>query len=541
MNAVLLVLMVALAIALVATLVHASSVRTQAARAQHDAAQARHDSAQARERAAAAEHRAAYLARYQSVVDAEATAAQIRTAAEHHARQVNESARQQAQAMLANASAAQAQAGASAQHLLASANSEAQRVVAAAKREADSIAADARRTVDEASRLESTIRALKNVVDGYGDAYIVPTAGLLDDLAEHFGHDEAGERLKAARKRTKAMAKAGEAAACDYVEAARRETAIRFVVDAFNGKTDTILADAKEDNFGTLAQKIRDAFALVNQNGAAFRNARILPAYLEARLDELKWGVVAHELRVREREEQRELKERIREEERAQREFERAQKEAQKEEETLRKALEKARREVEQSNEADRAKFDAKLRELQDKLTAAEEKNQRAVSMAQQTKAGHVYVISNVGSFGEHVYKIGMTRRLEPRDRVRELGDASVPFEFDIHALIPVDDAPAVECALQKKFVNRQMNKVNPRKEFFRVNLEEIRVEVEKLGIPVAWTMTAACREYQETVALERALERGEAAAAAWREAQMKSIEADARAPQPEMELEASA
>lgn len=155
----------------------------------------------------------------------------------------------------------------------------------------------------------------------------------------------------------------------------------------------------------------------------------------------------------------------------------------------------------------------------------------------QQTKAGHVYVISNVGSFGEHVYKIGMTRRLEPRDRVRELGDASVPFEFDIHALIPVEDAPAVECALQKKFVARQVNKVNARKEFFRVNLEEIRAEVEKLGVPVSWTMTAACREYQETLALERAMERGEAAAAAWRDAQVKSIEEDARTVRMDEEL----
>ena len=86
---------------------------------------------------------------------------------------------------------------------------------------------------------------------------------------------------------------------------------------------------------------------------------------------------------------------------------------------------------------------------LQAQLQAAEEKNQRALSMAQQTRAGHVYVISNVGSFGEHVFKIGMTRRLDPLDRIRELGDASVPFEFDVHAMIFTEDAPSLTQALR--------------------------------------------------------------------------------------------
>jgi hypothetical protein len=134
----------------------------------------------------------------------------------------------------------------------------------------------------------------------------------------------------------------------------------------------------------------------------------------------------------------------------------------------------------------------------------AEAKNQRALSMAQQTKCGNVYIISNVGSFGENVYKIGMTRRLEPLDRIKELGDASVPFEFDVHSLIYSDDAPKLERELHKKFLRLQMNKVNPRKEFFRLNLKDIREEIEKMGIEAKWTMTAEAREYQESLAIER-------------------------------------
>lgn len=438
-------------------------------------------------RAVRAEQQAAFLSKYQAIVDVEATVAQMRAQAEQAARQVDSLARQHAERLLANATTAK------------------EAVEAEGKRMLDEARARVEQSNLEASRLEAAVRALRNITEGYGDAYILPTAGLLDDLAEAFGYTEAGANLKAARKATQNMVKAGTAAESGYVEASRRADAIRFIVDAFNGKVDTILADAKRENHGKLAEKIRDAYALVNLNGAAFRATRITPRYLDARLEELKWAVIAIELREREREEQRELKEKVRDEERAQKEFERVQKEAEKEEEMLRKALDKARREVEQSSEADRAAFQSKLQELAEKLKAAEEKGQRAMSMAQQTKVGHVYVISNVGSFGEHVYKIGMTRRLQPEERVRELGDASVPFEFDIHALVHTEDAPALECALHKTFAAHQINKVNPRKEFFRVNLEAIRGEVERLGIGVSWTMTAACREYQESLAMQRA------------------------------------
>ena len=93
-----------------------------------------------------------------------------------------------------------------------------------------------------------------------------------------------------------------------------------------------------------------------------------------------------------------------------------------------------------------------------------------------------MYVISNIGSFGEGIYKIGLTRRLEPYDRVKELGDASVPFEFDVHAMIFSDDAPALENTLHRHFRDRELNKVNHRKEFFRVDIDEIE-EVVKIII----------------------------------------------------------
>lgn len=99
-----------------------------------------------------------------------------------------------------------------------------------------------------------------------------------------------------------------------------------------------------------------------------------------------------------------------------------------------------------------------------------------------------------------------MTRRLEPLDRVRELGDASVPFPFDVHAMIYSEDAPGLETALHKYFVQNQVNKVNPRKEFFRIPIAEIRKEVEKRGLDVTWTMAAAALEYRESLAIEKSM-----------------------------------
>ncbi|MFL5243942.1 MAG: DUF4041 domain-containing protein [Gemmataceae bacterium] len=301
------------------------------------------------------------------------------------------------------------------------------------------------------------------------------------------------------------MTRNGTAAACEYVEANRRETAINFVVDAFNGKVDSILSRTKHDNAGKLGQQIRDAFALVNFNGRAFRDARIKEEYLAARLDELRWAAVAQHLAMQERDEQRDVKERAREEARAAKELERALRDAAKEEVLLQKAMEQAQEQLEHATGEQKAMYEARLQEMGQRLKEAMERKDRARSMAEQTKKGHVYIISNVGSLGEDVYKIGLTRRWDPKDRVNELGGASVPFGFDVHAMIVSEDAPALEQQLHKRFVIKQVNKVNHRKEFFRVTLREIREEIERLGLNgVAWTMTAAAKEYRETLVTDK-------------------------------------
>lgn len=389
-------------------------------------------------------------------------------------------------------------------------------IIEEAENKAKTIAGEAYDIAQNAEHYTNVVKAMKNVIEGYGDAYLKPTFSLLDELAEEFGFDEAGQKLKEAREKSKMLIKNGDASTCDYIENIRKTTAKNFVLDAFNGKVDTILSMIKKDNYGTLEQKIKDAYALVNNLGAAFRNARITPLYLDARLDELKWGVVVFELKQKEKEEQRRIKEQIREEEKARREYEKAMKDAAKEEEMIRKAMEKAKLAIEKANEEQKAKFEQQLAELQVKLAEAEAKNQRALSMAQQTRSGHVYIISNIGSFGENVFKIGMTRRLEPLDRVKELGDASVPFPFDVHAMIYSEDAPSLETALHRFFVQNQVNKVNPRKEFFRIPLSEIKKEIDNRGLDVKWTISAAALEYKETLAIEKSMANDQAAKDKW-------------------------
>lgn len=382
-----------------------------------------------------------------------------------------------------------------------------EKIIQDAQQKAREIAGDALDARENAKLYEQTVKSLRNIILGYGNEYLIPSHTLLDTLAETYGYTQAGKDYKEIRIRVRNMVKNNQAASCDYSEISRKQTAINFITDAFNGKADTILADAKHDNFGTLRQKLTDAFNIVNYNGKAFRNARINDDFFQLRLEELRFACVLAEIHRRDMEEQRRIREQMREEEKARREIEKAIHDAIKEEEMLQKAMEKAKAQLEKANAEQRASYEAQIAELERKYREAEERNKRALSMAQQTKAGHVYIISNEGSFGHDVYKIGMTRRLEPLDRVHELSSASVPFAFDVHALIWSEDAPALENMLHKKFALAQVNKVNFRKEFFRLPLSEIRAELENSGIDVKWTITAEANEYRESLAIEKAIQ----------------------------------
>ncbi len=280
---------------------------------------------------------------------------------------------------------------------------------------------------------------------------------------------------------------------------------------AFNGESDAAIAKARYDNVTKLEQRLTKAYDAINKLGEVQR-VFISRRYLDLKLAELH---LVHEHREKvheEKEEQKRIRSQMQEEQRVADEIKRAKEQAEKEEAESAAALEKARAELAAAEETSRQheRLEAIVTRLETELKEALERKAKAIARAQLTKSGHVYVLSNVGSFGEGVYKIGLTRRLDPYQRVDELGDASVPFPFDVHAIIYSEDAPALEAKLHQSFAHRRVNAVNRRKEYFRVTLDEIRDVVEKHHGLVTFQLNAEAEEYRKTVAFLAA--NGEAA-----------------------------
>lgn len=275
----------------------------------------------------------------------------------------------------------------------------------------------------------------------------------------------------------------------------------RLLMLAFNGVCDEAIAKVRWNNLSMYEQRIRKSFEKLNELSEV-NQIFITEYYYYRKIDELKLVHEYQEFKQRKKEEEREIRERMRDETKALEEAKRAEKEAEAEEVRYEKALVKARAQLEGAHGEKLAEAQERIHELEAALKEAEEKKQRAISLAQQTRRGHVYIISNQGSFGEGVLKIGMTRRLDPLDRVRELGDASVPFQFDIHAIIFTEDAPSLESELHKRFDATRLNLVNGRKEFFSVSTNEVKQVLAELNLEHQFIDDAEAREYKETIAI---------------------------------------
>ena len=329
----------------------------------------------------------------------------------------------------------------------------------------------------------------------------------------HFDFDTSEKfknKIKEVKDRQKALIKEKRAAYCGMpwtVNGSKSEgkkmtnRQIKLMLRAFNGECDAAMTKVKWNNVDKMEARIKKTCEAINKLGEV-NQIYITNEYLNLKLEELYLSHEYHEKKHEEKEEQKRIREQIREEERAAREFEKAKEEAEKEEKRFESALEKARSEVAEAQGAKLTKLQEKIALLEEKLKEAQENKKRAVSMAQLTRSGHVYVISNIGSFGDHIFKIGMTRRLEPLDRVRELGDASVPFRYDVHAMIYSEDAPTLENDLHHRFHDRRLNLVNLRREFFDVSLEEIEDAVHEKNAEIEFTKIAEAREYRESRAI---------------------------------------
>jgi len=317
-------------------------------------------------------------------------------------------------------------------------------------------------------------------------------------------------RLDRVREGQKAMIKSGEAATGNMsweVNGSKAEgrklvnDMLKLVIRSFNNESDYCVDNVKFDNIELGEKRIRQSFDTCNRLGRIM-NVRLSEGYLNLKLEELR---LAQEFQVKKQEEKEEAKrvrEDLREQQKLEQEIRAAREKIAKERKHFSAALRDLNARLEKvATEEERSLLLTKIAEVEAGRASLDSEEKLIDYREQNAKAGYVYVISNIGAFGEGVYKIGMTRRLEPMERVDELGDASVPFWFDVHALVFSDNAPALEAKLHERFAAGRLNKVNGRKEFFRADIREIESIIRaNYDAVVEITHEAAAEQYRESL-----------------------------------------
>ena len=264
--------------------------------------------------------------------------------------------------------------------------------------------------------------------------------------------------------------------------------------------------------FGTLDKAIADIRALTSKyyTIAIDGNQTIAPTLKRfiAQIESLYLKAVDIEYeyyvkREQAKEEQRAIKEQMRQEAEERKQLEVEKKRVEAEEKKYQQEIDRIVTEMNKAHGEELAALQRRLDEMNGLMSKVEEKKAEIVNL-QNGKAGTVYIISNIGAFGDNVFKIGMTRRLEPQERVDELGSASVPFPFDVHSFIFSDDAVELENDLHKELDSRRVNKINRRKEFFSVDVGELREIVERIDPTASFRETALAEQYRQSVAMAR-------------------------------------
>ena len=320
----------------------------------------------------------------------------------------------------------------------------------------------------------------------FSDEVLVQEYGLYQPRYNFMSSDVYKERLTTIQNQQKQMIKQDIAASgnTDWTVNNNKAKGRKMVNDmkklllrAFNSECDETIGKVKYNNIETSVRKIVKSAEQIQKLGTIM-SVYINQSYIDLKIVELYLAFEYQQKKQQEKEEQRELRAQQREEAKLKKEIEEKRKKIKKEQTHYQQALKNLLSQIKEHGETE--DLIAKKAELETELSNIDKSIKDIDYREANQKAGYVYVISNVGSFGENIYKIGMTRRLEPQDRVDELGDASVPFKFDVHAMIFSDNAPALEAALHRAFEDRKLNMVNTRREFFYVTLDEIKQVVKE-------------------------------------------------------------
>lgn len=372
---------------------------------------------------------------------------------------------------------------------------------------------DIQRAEQEVTALAQRSADLQGQILVWEETLLLESFALYEPKFKLNASHEYKSRLDSVRERQKAMIKSGEAATGNMAWTVNSSQAqgrklvtdmIKLVIRSFNNEADYCVDNVKFDNVELGEKRILKSFEACNRLGKIM-DVEISRKYLGLKIDELH---LAHEFQIKKQEEKEEAKrarEELREQQKLEQEIRAAREKIAKERKHFATAMRDLQARLEKAaSEEERAPLLAKLAAVEAGRAELESEEKLIDYREQNAKAGYVYVISNVGAFGEGIYKIGMTRRLEPMDRVDELGDASVPFWFDVHAMVFSENAPALEAKLHDRFGAGRLNKVNGRKEFFRADIAEIESVIrENYDAAVEVTHEAPAEQYRESLRME--------------------------------------
>ncbi len=339
---------------------------------------------------------------------------------------------------------------------------------------------------NELKRLNEEINQAKSQLVVMNDAILFQDFALYEPRYDFCNSDEYKEKLQNIRNQQKQLIKDGYAVSGDktWTVNGSLSQGNKMVADmqklllrAFNSECDEVINKVKYNNIEASEKKIRTSCDAISKLGKMMHIVITAP-YFDLKIQELYLAFEYQQKKQEEKETLKEARAEMREAAKLQKEIEEQRKKIEKEQTHYQAAYQNVLKQLEES--PDNTDLLDKKTEIEKNLTEIEKAIKDVDYREANQRAGYVYVISNIGAFGENVYKIGMTRRLDPQDRIDELGDASVPFNFDVHAMIFSDDAPALESALHRAFESKKVNMINQRREFFNVTLDEIKEVVYK-------------------------------------------------------------
>lgn len=367
------------------------------------------------------------------------------------------------------------------------------------------------------SNLDKKIKDLNSQLVNVSDEIMYEDYGLYKPRYDFANSSAYKGKLSEVRSNQKEMIKNGDAGTIfnpmtlDGSEAKGRSMQkknIKQLVRSFNGECEAAINKVTKSNIEMIEKRITRSFEQLNKLNEP-NGVRLTANYLDSKLDEAHIALEYALKKEQEKELLREQRQREKEERQAQREYAQERAKYEKDETHFQQAKDLLQNKINNSkSDVEIESLKRKLADLQDKISDIQAKKVKLSDRAENPTAGYVYIISNIGSFGQNVYKIGVTRRLDPMDRINELSSASVPFKFDVHALIFTDDAYKLETELHEYFDKERVNKVNKRKEFFRLNIDEIKQILSKhKELTFDFHEIPDAPEYRDTLLIEKKMQ----------------------------------